>query len=72
MCCLSFRGASGGILAIWDLDSITKNNVIISDCFIVVEAVWVHTGLDVMFIVVYAPQGISNKRVLWDRISSLI
>lgn len=65
-------GASGGILAIWDVDLISQNRISIHDGFVVIEAVWVRSGLLVNFIVVYAPQGISNKRLLWNDIYNFI
>ncbi|XP_023769286.1 uncharacterized protein LOC111917882 [Lactuca sativa] len=66
------RAASGGILAIWDVDLISHNHVSVHDGFVVIEAVWVRSGLQVNFIVVYAPQGLSKKRLLWIDIYNFI
>lgn len=57
-------GASGGIIAIRDLDSISHTRVLIHDWNVAIPAVWVHLGLKVVFIVVYASQGLNNKRLL--------
>lgn len=58
------RGASGGIIVIWNPDVISQTNVIISGYFVVVESNWMRSGLDFMFIVVYAPQDANLKRAI--------
>lgn len=51
------RGALGGSLIIWDLDFISQKKIHIFEYFIEIEVVWLTTGLEVLFISVYAPQG---------------
>ncbi|CAI9285302.1 unnamed protein product [Lactuca saligna] len=68
----SSRGSSGGILVVWDHTIISQKNVFTFTWFVVIEAIWVPSGLAVMFIVVYAPQGANDKRELWDQISRII
>lgn len=66
------RGASGGIIVIWDPDYISKKRVIISGYFVAVEARWLRKNLEVMFSLVYAPQDAESKRILWDRLHHMI
>lgn len=66
------RGALGGIIAIWDPDCISKKKITLSNHFIAVEAIWVRTNMEVMFISVYAPQDAISKRMLWDRLHQMI
>ena len=66
------HGASRGILAIMDVNLISHSHVSIHDGFVVIEAVWVRSGLQVNFIVVYAPQELSKTRLLWIDIYNFI
>nr|GEU76016.1 zinc finger, CCHC-type [Tanacetum cinerariifolium] len=59
-------GNSGGILCIWDPISFRKNNVTVSGYFCMVRGVWLKTGVDILMVVVYAPQELRDKRILWD------
>lgn len=65
-------GASGGILAIWDLSYISHKRVISTNWYVVVDAVWQNSGLNVLFIVVYTPQGANCKQHIWYDISKKI
>nr|GEX69266.1 RNA-directed DNA polymerase, eukaryota, reverse transcriptase zinc-binding domain protein [Tanacetum cinerariifolium] len=65
-------GNSGGILCIWDLNSFRKNNVTVSDYFCMVWGVWLKTGVDIRMVVVYAPQELRDKRILWDYLEHVI
>ena len=66
------RGNSGGIWVIWNPVVLTKTRVVIHDWFIVLEAIWVHTGRMVTFITVYAPQNGAEKRQLWTSLSHIL
>lgn len=66
------RGVSGGILLLWDLDSISLQSSHISDDFTVIQAIWSSSGLPIMFIVVYAPQGVEPKIIIWENLLQLI
>lgn len=44
------RGASGGNITIWDPVVISHNNIVISYFFVMVEATWWNSGLNIMFI----------------------
>lgn len=46
--------------------------MIISDYFVAVEARWLRTNLEVMFISMYAPQDVGSKRIIWDRLHHMI
>lgn len=66
------RGAFDSVLFIWDLDSISHNRVFIHDGFVAIEVVWVRSALQVLFIAVYAPQGLNNKILLQNEIYNTI
>nr|GEY88845.1 nucleotide-binding alpha-beta plait domain-containing protein [Tanacetum cinerariifolium] len=65
-------GNSGGILCIWDPNSFRKNNVTVSDYFCMVRGVWLKTGVDILMVVVYAPQELRDKRILWDYLEHVV
>nr|GEY64053.1 RNA-directed DNA polymerase, eukaryota, reverse transcriptase zinc-binding domain protein [Tanacetum cinerariifolium] len=65
-------GNAGGILCMWDSNSFVKHNVTRSDYFVMLRGVWRMTGQLVLLIVVYAPQEVSEKRLLWDYLQSEI
>ncbi|GJS71415.1 RNA-directed DNA polymerase, eukaryota, reverse transcriptase zinc-binding domain protein [Tanacetum coccineum] len=64
-----FIGNSGGILCIWDPNSFRKDNVTVSDYFVIVRGVWIKSGIDILIIVVYTPHDVKDKRLLWDYLS---
>ncbi|GJZ44000.1 RNA-directed DNA polymerase, eukaryota [Tanacetum coccineum] len=59
-------GNSGGILCVWDPNSFRKNNVTVSDYFVIIRGVWLKTNVNLLIVVVYAPQDSRDKRMLWD------
>nr|GEV76734.1 RNA-directed DNA polymerase, eukaryota [Tanacetum cinerariifolium] len=59
-------GNSGGILCIWDPNSLCKNNVTLSDYFVIIRGCWRLTGHNFLLITVYAPQDSRDKQSLWD------
>nr|GEX66510.1 RNA-directed DNA polymerase, eukaryota [Tanacetum cinerariifolium] len=59
-------GNSRGILCMWDPNSFRKNNVTISDYFVIIRGVWLKTNVNLLIVVVYAPQDSRDKRMLWD------
>ncbi|GKD09589.1 RNA-directed DNA polymerase, eukaryota, partial [Tanacetum coccineum] len=61
-----FVGNSGGILCVWDPNSFSKNNVTISDYFVIIQGMWLKTNVNLLIVVVYAPQDLRDKRMLWD------
>ncbi|GJY12941.1 RNA-directed DNA polymerase, eukaryota [Tanacetum coccineum] len=65
-------GNSGGILCIWEANVFKKANVTVSDNFIAIYGTWNSNNSKVLIVVVYAPQSLALKRVLWEYISSLI
>ncbi|GKC35242.1 RNA-directed DNA polymerase, eukaryota [Tanacetum coccineum] len=70
--CSDSIGSSGGILCVWEKSVFRKENVTVSDNFIAIYGTWISNSLKVLFIIVYAPQQLQAKRLLWDYISSLI
>ncbi|GJX44890.1 RNA-directed DNA polymerase, eukaryota [Tanacetum coccineum] len=65
-------GLSGGILCVWDPNSFVKDNATISDYFVAVRGTWLSTATKVMFVSIYAPQDISEKKSLWEYITHII
>nr|GEW35675.1 nucleotide-binding alpha-beta plait domain-containing protein [Tanacetum cinerariifolium] len=59
-------GNSGGILCVWDPNCFCKENVTMSDSFVMVRGVWRSTGQKHMLIAVYAPHDTKDKHMLWD------
>nr|GEU88507.1 RNA-directed DNA polymerase, eukaryota [Tanacetum cinerariifolium] len=59
-------GNSKGILCVWGPNSFRKKSVTASDYFTIIRGKWRHTGREVLFIVVYAPQDIKEQQILWD------
>nr|GEW67986.1 RNA-directed DNA polymerase, eukaryota [Tanacetum cinerariifolium] len=65
-------GSSGGILCLWVATIFKKDYATVSDNFIAIYGTWISNNSKVLIVVIYAPQSLSHKRVLWDYISSLI
>ncbi|GJS57557.1 RNA-directed DNA polymerase, eukaryota, partial [Tanacetum coccineum] len=65
-------GNSGGILCVWDTNSFKKINVTISDYFVMIRGDWVSNGNSLLIISVYAPQDLSEKKMLWDYLGHVI
>nr|GEY82327.1 RNA-directed DNA polymerase, eukaryota [Tanacetum cinerariifolium] len=63
-------GSSGRILCVWEATILKKDYATVSDNFIAIYETWISNNSKV--VVIYAPQSLSHKRVLWDYISSLI
>ncbi|GKC99754.1 RNA-directed DNA polymerase, eukaryota, partial [Tanacetum coccineum] len=61
-----------GILCVWEPTLFVKDNVTSSDNFLVVMGSWVPSSSKLLIISVYAPQELTEKRVLWDYILRLI
>ncbi|GJX83306.1 hypothetical protein Tco_0332787 [Tanacetum coccineum] len=57
-------GNSGGILCIWDPNSFRRSSFTRSDYFVIVRGVWLKSGIDLMIVVVYAPQEAKEKRMI--------
>nr|GEV32311.1 RNA-directed DNA polymerase, eukaryota [Tanacetum cinerariifolium] len=62
-------GLSDGILCVWNPNVFSKESVTVSDSFVVVRG---SSSLKLMFVSVYAPQDISERRSLWDYINHMI
>ncbi|GJS90564.1 RNA-directed DNA polymerase, eukaryota [Tanacetum coccineum] len=61
-------GYSGGILCVWDSNMFVKESVTISDLFVAIRGTWISTSSKLLIISVYAPQEVSERRILWDYI----
>ncbi|GJT37332.1 RNA-directed DNA polymerase, eukaryota, reverse transcriptase zinc-binding domain protein [Tanacetum coccineum] len=62
----------GGILCVWDSNSLKKLNTTVSDYFVLIRGVWVPNGKQMLIISVYAPQELSKKKMLWHYLSHVI
>nr|GEV79181.1 RNA-directed DNA polymerase, eukaryota, reverse transcriptase zinc-binding domain protein [Tanacetum cinerariifolium] len=63
---------SGGILCVWEATVFKKEYVTISDNFVAIYGTWLPNNSRILFVVVYALQQVSSKRVLWDYMSVLL
>ncbi|GJS59572.1 RNA-directed DNA polymerase, eukaryota [Tanacetum coccineum] len=59
-------GYSGGILCVWDPRLFLKVNSTISDYFVMIRGEWISNGKKMLIICIYAPQELSEKKLLWD------
>ncbi|GJZ07388.1 RNA-directed DNA polymerase, eukaryota [Tanacetum coccineum] len=59
-------GNSGGILCMWDPCMLEKHNSTISDSFVAIRGKLIPNSKSLLIISVYAPQELSEKKVLWD------
>nr|GEZ72628.1 RNA-directed DNA polymerase, eukaryota, reverse transcriptase zinc-binding domain protein [Tanacetum cinerariifolium] len=65
-------GNSGGILCVWEKSSFKKINSTVSDYFVMIRGTWVYSGVNLLNILVYAPQEFSKKKMLWDYLGQVI
>nr|GFA47145.1 hypothetical protein [Tanacetum cinerariifolium] len=61
-----------GILCVWEPTLFVKDNIISSDSLLAIMGTWVPSSSKLLIISVYAPQELTEKRVLWDYILRLI
>ncbi|GJR09741.1 RNA-directed DNA polymerase, eukaryota, reverse transcriptase zinc-binding domain protein [Tanacetum coccineum] len=61
-----FVGYSGGILCVWDSRMFYKFNSTVSDYFVIIRGKWIPNGKTLLIISIYAPQDLSEKKMLWD------
>ena len=66
--CSTARGASGGILSVWDPSIFHKQTMFCTEHMVVVEGTWVVKNLKCCIINVYARQDRHKKRELWGLI----
>nr|GFB77625.1 RNA-directed DNA polymerase, eukaryota [Tanacetum cinerariifolium] len=65
-------GNSGGILYVWEAMVFKKDYATNSDNFVAIYGTWLPSNSKVLFMAIYAPQQVSQKRILWDYVSTLI
>nr|GFB87569.1 RNA-directed DNA polymerase, eukaryota [Tanacetum cinerariifolium] len=65
-------GNSRGILCVWDTNMFQKENVTVSDYFIAIMGKWLPSDRNLLIISVYAPQELSEKRMLWQYLNHII
>ncbi|GKA50727.1 RNA-directed DNA polymerase, eukaryota [Tanacetum coccineum] len=59
-------GNFGGIICVWEPSIFVKENIIVYDSFLLIMGRWVPTDTRILIISVYAPQDLSEKRMLWE------
>nr|GFB81239.1 RNA-directed DNA polymerase, eukaryota [Tanacetum cinerariifolium] len=59
-------GNSGGILCVWEKSAFKKNNLTISDYFVMIGGSWLCSGVNLLIISMYSPQEYAEKKILWD------
>ncbi|GKD42791.1 RNA-directed DNA polymerase, eukaryota [Tanacetum coccineum] len=57
-------GYSGGILCVWDSNMFVKDSVTTSDSFVAIRGTWTSTSTKLLIISMYAPQEVSERRIL--------
>nr|GEW45415.1 putative exostosin-like protein [Tanacetum cinerariifolium] len=62
-------GNSSGILCVWDPNMFKNTNSTVSDYFVMVRGDWMPNGKKLLIISVYAPQELSEKKMLYDYLS---
>ncbi|GKC53577.1 reverse transcriptase domain-containing protein, partial [Tanacetum coccineum] len=65
-------GYSGGILCVWDPRMFHKINSTVFDYFVMIKGEWVPNGKKLLMILVYAPQELTEKKMLWDYLTLVI
>nr|GEZ94029.1 RNA-directed DNA polymerase, eukaryota [Tanacetum cinerariifolium] len=65
-------GNSRGILCVWDPNSFRRSNTTISNYFIMIQGVWLKTGVNLLIVAVYTPYDLRDKRMLWDYLAHVI
>ncbi|GKD73446.1 RNA-directed DNA polymerase, eukaryota, partial [Tanacetum coccineum] len=65
-------GNSGGVLCVWDSNMFRKGHATVSDYFIAIMGKWVPNDKNLLIISVYAPQELSEKKMLWQYLNHMI
>ncbi|GKD34943.1 RNA-directed DNA polymerase, eukaryota, partial [Tanacetum coccineum] len=66
------KNGAGGILCVWDPNMFRKEHSTVSDYFIAFMGKWVPNGKNFLIILVYAPQELSEKKMLWQYLNHMI
>nr|GEX78691.1 RNA-directed DNA polymerase, eukaryota [Tanacetum cinerariifolium] len=65
-------GSSGGILCAWDPSVFVKDNSKVLDSFVAVYGTWIPSTTKLLVITIYAPQDLSERRLLWEYLHHLL
>ncbi|GJV77241.1 RNA-directed DNA polymerase, eukaryota [Tanacetum coccineum] len=65
-------GNSGGILCVWDPRMFRKQKQHVSDTNVAIQGVWIPNAKKCLIISVYAPQEVSEKKMLWSYLNHVI
>ncbi|XP_071718279.1 uncharacterized protein [Rutidosis leptorrhynchoides] len=66
------RGSTGGIISLWDPNAFIKDRIWYDDNYVIVKGRWVRENMKVFMVNVYAPQPVSKKAALWNKISAFM
>ncbi|KAB2015748.1 hypothetical protein ES319_D08G048000v1, partial [Gossypium barbadense] len=64
------KGSSGGIITIWDKSKFVFERHGINEHVVVIEGKWVEEGGSFILINVYAPNGCSDQKLVWEEIGA--
>ncbi|XP_071708985.1 uncharacterized protein [Rutidosis leptorrhynchoides] len=66
------RGFSGGIISLWDPFAFSRSDIWCDDNYVIIKGRWIREDLEVFMVNVYAPQHVSDKSILWQKLSSFM
>ncbi|XP_071727700.1 uncharacterized protein [Rutidosis leptorrhynchoides] len=66
------RGLFGGIISLWDPSIFLKSNIWCDDNYVIVKGTWLKVNIETFMVNVYAPQALSNKVILWNKLSNFM
>lgn len=68
----SSKEMSGGIICLWNNHVFNRTSISSHENYVVVKGTWISYDVSIMWIVVYAPQSLNDKIVIWSSLSILI
>lgn len=66
------RGASGGLICIWNCDKLKKEKITEGENFVGVFGFWGVSAIPVHIVNIYSPCHLLGKRALWTSLKNLI
>lgn len=66
------RGRSGGILTIWDTNKFSVSEIKVGTGYVFIRGLWGHQHQPCVFINIYAPCTVPERKELWSEITAII
>ncbi|XP_071741400.1 uncharacterized protein [Rutidosis leptorrhynchoides] len=66
------QGFSGGIISLWDPNVFVRSDLWCDNNFVIVKGKWLRENIEVYMVNVYAPQDLSDKIILWNKLSDFM